>query len=371
MKVFYINTTDNISNATAKIMLGISESVRMAGGKTMVYAAQIFDRVFHALMSRLTDREGEFSYRTTRRIVADIVNFNPDIIHLSNIHGHYINYELLFAELGKIGKPVVWSIHDMWPLTGHCAVPLDCESWMNGCVNCQHIDYYPKSWFANRSAKNFEKKSSVVNSVNATIVVGSEYMADMISKSHLSGHHAVVIPNGVDTSVFRLREPHEANTNMNIIGVARNWEKGKNIEFFNKLKLAKPNWNISLVGKISSPLADGINAIGYIEEAEKLAEIYSSGDVFVNPSMFESFGMVVFEAMACGLPVVVNSKTATAQLINDKVGCSSDFAEVGEVISLIEKALKLNREDCSDFVAKNYSIDKTNTAYIDLYKSLT
>lgn len=372
MKIYYINTTDKVSNATAKIMLGVADAVRNNGGESKVFSARYVDRFAHAVASRLTDREGEFSCVSTRKLLRDIIRYSPDVIHLSNIHGHYINYKMLFEGLNSSGIPVVWSIHDMWAVTGHCAVPIGCDLWKSGCKYCQHIDYYPKSWFVNRSGINFEKKRNVFTSCEFTIVTGSDYMDNLISQSFLSCHPRVVIPNSVDTTVFRSREAGQRSTcgNVKVIGVARNWEVGKNLDFFNKLKRAKPEWDIILVGNISSRLEHGITAMGYVSDPAELAEIYTSGDVFVNPSMFESFGMVVFEAMACGTPVVVNSATATARFINNTVGRSCDFSDVTTVIRMIEESVKLNRQDCSSFVSKNYSIEMTNNAYLHLYDSI-
>lgn len=370
MKVYFINTSEDLSNATAKIMLSIASAVKSKGGLYKIYSSKGRSRVGHAFLSRLTDREGTFSSRSTRALLRDIAKFSPDIVHLSNLHGHYLNYKLLFEGLRSIGVPVVWSVHDLWPVTGHCAVPFDCDLWKNGCQKCHHIDYYPRSWWANKSAQNFADKSMAFGLIRPTIVVASEYMKSSLASSFLSSCNCQVIPNGVDTETFHPVGKPKNDGKVKILGVARNWESGKNQKFFDSLAYARPDWEITLVGRVNHNKYRSIKALNYVYDSSELTRIYSSADVFVNPSEFESFGMVVFEAMACGVPVVVNDKTATKEFINDRVGRIVDFGNLEEAILAIKEAVKLNRKECAGYVSNHFSSADVAMRYFDLFCSV-
>lgn len=370
MRVFYINTTSDSSNATAKIMLSLSEAVMSSGGEARIYSPKNRQRIMHALLSRITDREGEFSSSATKRLIDDIRSFDPDVVHLSNIHGHFLNYKILFEGLKELGKPIVWSIHDLWPITGHCAVPLDCDCWKNGCDNCHHADYYPKRWFKSQSASNFLKKSAAFNSFPISVVVGSECMKGIFEESLLSNQKCIVIPNGVDIGIFNPKGTPQKDGKIKILGVARNWEIGKNVSFFNQLASTRPDWEITLVGNVGTKTEKGIKLLKYVNSPEQMAEIYSKFDVLVNPSEFESFGMVVFEALACGVPVVANLKTATGEFMTDKVGRVVDFSDIPSVIKAIEEAIKLDKDSCVEFIKDGFTTDIVNSKYLALYLSL-
>lgn len=143
------------------------------------YAVRIgndIDLKIHGLITRAFDATGFGSMRATRKFIHWIYQFNPDIIHLHNLHGYYINIDLLFSCLKQLNKPVVWTLHDVWPFTGHSAYcdAVGCSKWKNGCENCPQMKVYPKS-YVDRSKRNWERKRNIFCGVtNLTIVTPSK-----------------------------------------------------------------------------------------------------------------------------------------------------------------------------------------------------
>ena len=160
MKVYFINTvcgvgsTGKITTALLRLLkeqghqgriaygFGEAKSVDPGEAYRIVSRQQYYA---HNLLSRLTDREGLFSTGATKHLVADIRRYDPDVIHLHNLHGHYLNYEVLFRYLAEAGKRVVWTLHDCWAMTGHCThfMAVGCEQWKTGCARCTQPRQYP------------------------------------------------------------------------------------------------------------------------------------------------------------------------------------------------------------------------------------
>ena len=177
------------------------------------YAVRIgndIDLKIHGLITRAFDATGFGSMRATRKFIHWIYQFDPDIIHLHNLHGYYINIDLLFSCLKQLNKPVVWTLHDVWPFTGHSAYcdAVGCSKWENGCENCPQMKVYPKS-YVDRSKRNWERKRNIFCGVtNLTIVTPSKWLAELVEDSFLNEYPVKVINNGIDTGKFHKVSTH-------------------------------------------------------------------------------------------------------------------------------------------------------------------
>ena len=129
--------------------------------------------VLHGMQSRLFDNHGLSSKMATRKLIKAIEIIGPDIIHLHNIHGYYLNYPILFDFLSKYNKPVIWTLHDCWPFTGHCAyfTYVKCNKWKKHCYECPNKKCYPTSLLLDNSKKNFEMKKTLFNYINKMTLV--------------------------------------------------------------------------------------------------------------------------------------------------------------------------------------------------------
>jgi hypothetical protein len=117
----------------------------------------------HLTKTRIFDTHGFGSKITTKSFINELEKLNPDVIHLHNIHGYYLHIELLFEYLKKSNKPVVWTLHDCWSFTGHCAYfEYDgCEKWKLGCNSCPQKNSYPSSLVIDNSHGNYLKKKDI------------------------------------------------------------------------------------------------------------------------------------------------------------------------------------------------------------------
>jgi putative colanic acid biosynthesis glycosyltransferase len=287
------------------------------------------DIKLHGIKSRLLDRHGLGSHRATRQFIKQIEELNPDVIHLHNIHGYYLNIKILFEYLSVANIPIVWTLHDCWPLTGHCAYfdEIKCQKWKTGCFNCPQIKVYPTSYFIDRSKKNYFFKKELFRSINnMTIVTVSNWLKDIVDQSYLSHYPCQIIKNGIDTVTFSYCDSYKIRNKYNIaekfviLGVANIWEARKGLSDFVQLsKLIDDNFVIVLVGltqKQSKNLPSNIICIPRTDNKRELAELYSTADVFVNASIEESFGLTTVEALSCNTPAIVYDATACPETVN-------------------------------------------------------
>lgn len=340
----------------------------------------------HVIWNTITDKQGMFSYFVTKKMIRRLKEERPDIIHLHNLHGYYLNYPLLFKYLREEYKgKIIWTFHDCWPMTGHCPhfVIAKCDKWKTQCGKCSNKGLYPISWFMDSSKSNYELKKKLFSGFeNMTIVCPSKWMQDIVKKSFLKDTKSVVVSNGIDLDVFYPRNTEEALKKYNIpkdkkviLGVASIWEERKGLGvFINLAKELDENYVIVLVGlnkaqkKKMQPNMIGIERT---ENRDELAEIYSRADVFLNPSEEESFSLVTIEAMACGTPVVALDSSAVKELVNEKNGIVLHEPNLNEYIKTIlnceEK--KVVAKEISESVQK-YSVKNMSKAVLKLYDNV-
>ena len=331
MKILQINSVCGI-RSTGRICTDLAEVLEQNGHeckiaygrefvpekyrKCSVRIGSDFGVYSHILQSRIFDNAGFGSKRATEEFVEWVKEYNPDIIHLHNIHGYYINIEVLFDYLAKADKPVVWTLHDCWAFTGHCAYYsfVHCDKWKGGCFNCPQKKAYPSSFLFDSSNKNWEIKRNLFTKIKKmTLVTPSRWLANQVEQSFLGKYPVKVIPNGIDLNTFKptpsdFRKKNNINDRKVILGVASAWGRRKGLHDFIKLsKILDENYKIVMVGlteKQKKQLPHNILAITRTNNITELAEIYTMADVFFNPTYEDNYPTVNLEAQACGTPVV-------------------------------------------------------------------
>lgn len=389
MRIFAINTVARTDNAPGRIMTQIAKAASRQGHEVMVaYGRGLppkgiastriggpMNVLWHTMRSRLDDAEGLASMGATLRLIKEITEFKPDIVHLHNLHGHYINYLHLFDFLNCERIPVVWTLHDSWAYTGHCAyyAANGCYNWKTGCEKCEFFKDYPKSICCN-SAQNFELKKK--RFTNAHIVAVSQWLAKEIEQSFLRDLPLTVLPNGVDAFSFRPTDSIRDNK-LTIVGVANNWEPRKNFDFFVNLAKRLPEAQINIVGNASwtqkRKSGSNIKFLGRIANPSQLSGIYTNADVYINASREETFGMTTIEAMACGTPVIVNNTTALPEVVTSDTGLIVDIDNIDAVINAIHSITNSHinyHETCRNHVITHYSRKRMTDQYIDLYHTI-
>jgi len=338
----------------------------------------------HALKTRLLDRHGFGSKKVTEDFVDKIKNYNPDIIHLHNIHGYYLNIEILFNFLRKFNKPVVWTLHDCWAFTGHCAYfdYANCYKWETHCQECPERKSYPKSILIDNSYNNYEKKRKLFTGLDKlTLVTPSEWLARLVKRSFLKEYPVKVINNGIDLNVFKpvpgdFRERNNLTNKFIILGVANNWEKRKGFEYFIELsKLIEPDEAIVMVGLSKNQLKQlprNIIGITRTNNVQELAEIYTCADVFFNPTLEEVMGLTNVEAQACGTPVITFNTGGSIETVDNSTGLIVEKGNLEEAIKMIRRVKTEGkdkyRDSCIKRASKYYNKDDRFQEYIQLYE---
>ena len=286
------------------------------------------------LRTRFDGRAGFHSRGATRRLLAWLDEIDPDVVHLHNIHGYYVNIEMLFEWLASHRCRVKWTLHDCWAFTGHCAhfTYAKCAQWQSHCAHekpCPQLGTYPKTYSRRSCARNFEDKRRLFNLVppeRMELITPSKWLADLVGQSFLSKYSVTVKHNEIDLSVFKptpsdFRERYGIGDRFMILGVASPWTERKGLGDFVRLAgELDEHYVIVLVGlnkRQIKRLPKQIIGLQRMGDPERLAEAYTAADIFVNPSIEETFGMTVAEAAACGTPVAVCADSACMEASED------------------------------------------------------
>ena len=340
----------------------------------------------HYLFSLLTGHHGCFSTLATRRLIRRLRRFRPDIVHLHNIHGYYLNYRLLFDYLRQADIPVLWTWHDCWAFTGHCACYATetgvCLAWQTGCDHCPKLSDYPRA-LCDSSAADYRAKKQLFTSLRRlTIVPVSRWMEQNARQSFLQAVPTVVIPNGIDLQVFRPRADRAAlRTRWGVrpdkfilLGVAAQWNARKG--YADMLSLAAmEECQVVLVGltrRQLQTLPAGVVGIEHTENAAQLAELYSLADLFVNPTYSDTFPTTHLEALACGTPVLTYASDGAPEALTPEVGVVVERGNRQALQRAVRRlqAQPLDRSACADYARARFDRDECFRAYIQLYDRL-
>lgn len=384
MKILLINSVCGIGS-TGRICTDLAQQFECEGHEVKIaygrdsyvpekfrkYAVRIgndLDVKLHGIRTRLLDEHGLGSVKATKVFLKWADEYNPDLLWLHNLHGYYINVELLFEWIKKRpSMQVRWTLHDCWAFTGHCAhfVAVNCEQWKTQCLQCPQKEAYPGSKFKSNCKENYIRKREAFTGVsNLTLITPSKWLAELAGESFLKEYPVEINYNKVDTTIFKLtisdfKEKHDLQEKKIILGVASIWTERKGLYDFIRLsEMLDDSYTIVLVGisleeyitkKNKKPKdlvlknakqenCEVIEAIGGIaipcnvnilyrvitghkydkangrcaeiiciprtNNMKELAEIYTAADFFVNPTYEDTYPTVNLEARACGTKVI-------------------------------------------------------------------
>ncbi|MBQ3785741.1 MAG: glycosyltransferase [Lachnospiraceae bacterium] len=397
-RVFFINVTCGYGS-TGRIVTGIYETLEemdcvcMAaygrgnaprgyntyriGDDTGVY--------IHGIASRITDRQGFYSTHATRELIRRIEKFDPDVIHLHNIHGYYLNVKVLFEYLKKCGRKIIWTLHDCWSFTGHCThfEYIGCMKWQNGCGNCEQLREYPGSWIADSSAKNLRQKRELFSNVpDMVLVTPSKWLKSKVQSSFMSQYPVTVIPTGIDLDVFTpspsdLRSRYGIGDDKYLIlGVANPWRDRKGLDEFKRLSRILPDkYRIVMVGlkpRQAAALPPEIISLPRTDSVKEMARWYSAADVYVNLTLEDTFPTTNIEALACGTPVVTYKSGGSPESITDKCGIAVSRSNISAVAAAID--VIVSKGDLTDACVRRASIygsyERFGQYYDEVYEKI-
>lgn len=348
-------------------------NVYVIGNQTRTYR--------NAIESRLLDNDGFVSSFETRKLIEAIKEFKPDVIHIHNLHGYYINSEILFNYLKSADIPVIWTFHDCWPFTGHCAYydGIGCEKWQNGCGECGQKQAYPKS-IVDRSKRNWARKRAAFCGLpNATIVTPSKWLADVVKKSFLRDYRIEVVNNGVDLEQFHpidsdFRAAHGLQDSFLIVSVAAVWDERKGFSDYIKLAgLFDDSMALVMVGvtkKQKESLPEKIIGIKKTESVQELAEIYSAADVFLNLTYEDNFPTVNIEALACGTSIITYDTGGSPEIADSENEIVCKRGDIGKIYNAILKIRNNDGRKETEALRGNamkYTKEQMTEKYMEIY----
>ena len=396
MKILLVNvvcgikSTGRICTDIATYAEELGHEVKIGYGRENVpseyrkYAVKIGskrDVLFHGLRKLLFDGDGFGSKIATRKFIEWVKEYNPDVIHLHNILGYYLNLPLLFDYIRNSGKTVIWTLHDCSSFTGGCEYfeYSGCDKWKNqACDKCPYNRTIPKRILYYRPKKKLAGNLKLYGDLkNIIYVTPSNWLKEQVAESFLGNNRIEVISNGIDLDVFKRRESDlrtkigALNKNV-ILGVALPWSKRKGFDDFLKLSslLQSDKYLIILIGLSEEQLKNlpcNILGIERTDSAEQLAQYYSMSDVFVNPTYEDNYPTTNLEAIACGTPVVTYNTGGSPESASiygsvvPKGDVDGLFREIEQICSEDKKVLD---ESLIHYLDKKRMISE----YLELYE---
>ena len=396
MRVAQINTCSY--GSTGQISKGIHSELQERGDESLLaygFGPDITiggfkisnkaDRLIHSLLSYFCGLHAYASAFTTYRLIRRLKKFKPDIIHLHNIHGGYLNMHLFFKYIKKENIKTVITLHDCWLFTGKCYhyYEAGCDRYLHNCGNCPQLEMYPKSCFFDFTTKMLKDKKALIEPLKCVnIVTVSEWLKSQAEATFLGRFPINVIKNGVKEQYGIVNEAPKSNVYKElkgkfvILGVASIWGEHKGINDFIELSSRLSDGEkILLVGTIpdKKKLPKNIYVIDRTENVEELVRIYNASNVYVSMSTEETFGLTIAEAMCCGVPSIVYNATACKEMVipgqNGYIAQPHCIDEVYDFIQKI-KNKSFDREAMSRETKDRYSMPKMVDSYLSLYTNI-
>jgi glycosyltransferase involved in cell wall biosynthesis len=410
MKTLHLSTSD-IDNGGARAAYRLHKGLQLIGcdSQMLVRAKFSSDRTVYAEKSFLTklgppssgiplqlypkysSSSEMFSVQWFPDVLASrVAQIDPDIVHLHWICNGFLQIETL----AKLKKPLLWTLHDMWPFTGGCHYVQKCDKYKDSCGACPQLQSH-RDWDLSRWV--WKRKLQSIRKANLTVVATSTWMADCAHASSLFKDLPIeVIPLGLDTEKYKPVNRQFARELLNLpqekqlilfgaIGATSNQRKGFHLLISALQILSRDGWKdrleIAIFGSENpeTPLDVGFKChyLGHVHDDLLLASIYSCADAMIVPSTQEAFGQTAIESMSCGTPVIAFNSTGLSDIVNHQqngyLATPFEIVDLAEgiawVLSNNERRQKLcsnAREKCLEAFSSNVQAYKQ----LSLYKKI-
>lgn len=329
------------------------------------------------------------------RLITSLPEDIPQIVHLHNLHLNYFDLTTL-PELSR-NSPVVMTLHDMWPLTGHCAHGMECQRWKIGCGECPQLEVYP-AMSHDQTAFNWQRKRDIYAHSSVYVTGPSKWMVDTAQQSMLAPaiKKKRVIPNGIDLNIFCPGSKQEARKQLGLpleesimLFVSAGGIKRSSFKDYSTIQDAirivaqqKPDKKILFIalGDRQSVEKIGnveIRSVAHVDSAEKMALYYRAVDLYLHASKAESFGLVLIEAQACGTPVIATSVGGIPDTIMDgETGFLTRPMDAHDMANRIMQLLEDKQlgesmsHKASRFVSENFGVERMVNNYLSFYQEI-
>lgn len=350
----------------------------------------------HALLARITGKNGCYSPKSTANLIQYIKDFKPDLIHIHELHAYFVNLTELLEFLKEQQIPVVWTFHCEYMYTGKCGFAYECQGYKSGCGNCPYLRQYVSSLAIDKTAQLLAEKKAAMEGLNLkAIVTPSKWLADKTKETYLYGNNIQVIHNGIDTDgIFYPRPKDDAIRNQFgipadarlILAVAPNiMDVRKGGQMVVDLAETMPDTHFVLVGadetKRHSP---NVQLIARTKDQDELARWYSEADLFIICSKAENFPTTCIESLCCGTPVVGLDECGTKETAPEPYGTfvRVDIAGDADVkyaatLEALQKAIDsqlgrgLTAEEIRKYAVEHYDNAVMYNNYLEIYNGIS
>lgn len=361
----------------SRIFFAIGES---DDGDVVCYENRV-DSIIRRGLRKVFGKNPRFAWLSTRKLIAHIKEYNPDLVHIHIIHHGYLDYELLLDFLAQQKVPVVFTVHDMWFFTGGCYYysAVGCNGFLNECKNCpaneKQLDCRKRE-----TAKALRTKMRLYTGLEkACFVSVSPWVYSEIQKSMLNIFPQYLSMNAIDKVAHALPDV-EKKRKFTLIGVATNWDNRKGLHRFYELgEAVKDLCDIILVGTVAEELKAGAPANiifhGYANSSEELYNLYAGSDLHVSMSLEETFGLTFVEAALAGIKSMGFASTAIPDVLSKTKGYLIASCTVEEASAKIRE-LSQNRELCKitgeefDEIRYYFSPQRMAAEYLEVYEKM-
>lgn len=407
MYILQINTLDKKGGA-AKVAYSLKKELEKMGHETSMFVGRKYSDEKNiklindicSLSSRVRKKLAFYLANDIDLFYSDHILKTPefksaDIIHCHNLHGNYFNLSTL-EKISHI-KPVIWTFHDMWPITAHCGHAFDVSTGPpqagkikdNGFFACPSLDIPPAIAWHNE--KYLEKrKRGIYNKANFHIVTPSKWLADKVSQSILKDKPLSVIYNGINTSIFKPYNQKECRQSLDLPldkqiilvvakgGASNPWKGGNYAQEAIKAFIGDSRpFFVDLGGDTNYNTGQG-KVVSYVADQDILAKYYSAADILLYPSIADNCPLVVLEAMACGLPVVSFATGGIPELVEHKInGYIAEYKNTADLQSGIKYLLNLSSEETQKMrqhslnkIRAGFTLDLMVDKYLRLYNQI-
>ena len=386
------SSTGKIVSDLASVLRNTGHEVKVCYGRgdskddaDTVKIANGIEVLSHVALSRISGYVGHYSPIATRKLIKIIEDFKPDVVHLHELHGYYVNIGAVIEYLKINDIKTIWTFHCEFMYTGRCGHAYDCEKWKTECSSCPQLESYPKSWFFDFSTKmHKEKKKWFEEFENLILVSPSTWLASRVSDSFLSNKRLEVIPNGIDTQVFSpmscedLPKKHSVKDEYVVIAVAPDlMSEGKGgkwvVELANRCRDKPVRFIMVGITGNRDKFPENITPLPVIKNQNLLAQYYSMADLTFLPSRRENFPTVVIESLMCGTPVFGFDTGGSAEVAPSGYGIFFDYGDMEKaeetLLKLINHEISVcSSKQCAHFAKKRYSKESMSSAYMTLYE---
>jgi glycosyltransferase involved in cell wall biosynthesis len=303
----------------------------------------------------------DFNYPLSARLASD-EGWRPDLIHAHNLHGDY--FDLRALEVLSQRATVIWTLHDAWALTGHCAHFIDCDRWRSGCGHCPDLRR-PPAVQRDRTRENWQRKRAIYRASRLAIATPSRWLMGHVEHSMLQPWQQRVVPNGVDHSLYQPGDRRQARAALDLpqdafialfvaesTGTTNPYKDAHTVRGAAQAVIAarpEANMRFILIGRSQSKITDPrYLATGYISDAALIVRYYQAADVLLHAANIENFPCVIIEALRCGTPVIATAVGGIPEQVIDGVNGllvpRNDVAAMAQrLIQLIDQPEQMKR----------------------------